>query len=157
MVGNGGPQPPQPLDPRIVERTSKLCKDAAKVNRDMTALVEDVRRLRGREEHGWETLVEQLEASRGARRDKQRERREAQRRRMEQLRVRVEQLRVRIEALRQQRGRWVLMEERWVLRRRERELQRLQERVAAQEGGDRRGMVQEEEGARFLARNVGRE
>ena len=98
MVGNGGPPPPQPLEPRIVERAAKLCKDAAKVNRDMTALVEDVRRLRGREEHGWETLVEQLEATRGARRDKQRERREAQRRRMEQLRVRVE-------AMRQQRGR----------------------------------------------------
>ena len=56
-MGDGGPQPPQPLDTKIVERASKLCKAAAKVSRDMTALVEDMRRVRGHEEQGWEVMV----------------------------------------------------------------------------------------------------
>ena len=67
----------------------------------------------------------------------------------------MEQLRVRVEAMRQrQQGNRNVD---WAVRWRERELQRLQERVAGQEEMDRREMEQEEQGARFLARDVGRE
>ena len=72
--------------------------------------------------------------------------REAQRRKMEHLRVMVERMR-------QHRERYNI----WGVRRRERQLQLLQERVVGQEDKDNREMVHEEEGARFLARNVGRE
>merc|ERR1719370_1949234 len=40
VLADGGPQPPQPLDARIVERASKLCKAAAKVSRDKNTLIE---------------------------------------------------------------------------------------------------------------------
>ena len=131
------------MDARIVERTVKVSKAAAKVSREVTALVEEVRRVRGHEDQGWGSLVQQMEESRGTRREQQRVKREAQRRQMEQLRERVENMR-------RQRGN--IPEYR--LRRWERKLQRLQEKVEGQEERDRREILEEEEGARFLQRLV---
>ena len=141
VVRDGGHQP---LDARIVERAVKVCKAAAKVSREVTALVGEVRRVRGEEDQDWGALVAGMEETRGTRRENMRVKREAQRRKMEQLRARVEMMRHR-----QQGGG---NNGNWGLRRKERELQRLQERVAGQEDMDRREIREEEEGATFLDR-----
>ena len=126
----------QPLDTRTVERAVKVSRSAAKVSREVTAVVEEMRRVRGREGEGWGSLVQAMEETRGRRREQQRRKREAQRRKMDELRQRIENMR-----------RWGINERRWM-----RELQRLQEKVAGQEEVDRREILDEEEGARFLER-----